>query len=155
MANIDVNLVTGKRKIGSFYIAAVFLLLSLSACVSIPVTYFDIATYSNLTGLKAEMTLLVESFDYRSFEDNAGRIEDAVLNFRKAYEFEKGKGAGNSDTVKQFDKIFGLFADDVKDYRESGPGAFGAVYFQEAAKVLGEAFDIAISTENLKNKGRR
>ena len=137
------------------YIAAVFLLLSLSACVTVPVTYFDIATYANLTGLKAEMTLLVESFDYRSYEDNAGRIEDAVLNFRKAYEFEKGKGADNSDTVKQFDKIYGLFADDVKDYRESGPGAFGAVYFQEAAKVLGEAFDIAISTEYLKNKGRR
>jgi hypothetical protein len=85
---------------------AVFLLLSLSACVTVPVTYFDIATYANLTGLKAEMTLLVESFDYRSYEDNAGRIEDAVLNFRKAYEFEKGKGADNSDTVKQFGPYF-------------------------------------------------
>lgn len=96
MANIDVKLVAEKSKIGSFYIAAVFLLLNLTACVSVPLSYFDIATYANLTGLKAEMTLLVESFDHRSYEDNEGRIEDAVLNFRKAYEFEKGKGADNS-----------------------------------------------------------
>lgn len=45
--------------------------------------------------------------------------------------------------------------DDVKDYKESGPGALGKKYFQEAATALGQAFDIAISTENLKNKDKR
>ena len=36
-----------------------------------------------------------------------------------------------------------------------GPGTLGPKYFQEAARVLGQAFDIAIATENLKNKDKR
>jgi uncharacterized protein YmfQ (DUF2313 family) len=48
-----------------------------------------------------------------------------------------------------------LFTDDVKDYKENGPGALGSKYFQETAAALGQAFDIAISTENLKNKDKQ
>ncbi len=67
---------------------------------------------------------------------------------------EKGKGKANNDTIKQLDKIQGLLNDDIKDYRENGNAALGPKYFQEAAKTLGQTFDIAIATENLKNKDK-
>ncbi len=44
--------------------------------------------------------------------------------------------------------------DDIKDYRENGNATLGPKYFQEAARVLGQAFDIAIATENVKNKDK-
>ena len=57
--------------------------------------------------------------------------------------------------MRKFRKIVKLFESDVKDYRDNGPKSLGKKYFQEAAIVLGQAFDIAISTENLKNKDKR
>jgi hypothetical protein len=45
--------------------------------------------------------------------------------------------------------------DDVEEYKEREPGTLGSKYFQEASVALGQAFDIAISTENLKNKDKR
>ena len=133
----------------------ILILLSLTACSSIAITYYDATTYTQLTSLKAETTILVESFDTKPFSDNQAKIEATTLTLKKAYEYEKGKGNPNSDTTKQFDKITGLFMEDVKDYKENGPGALGLKYFQQAAIVLGQAFDIAISTENLKNKDKR
>jgi hypothetical protein len=87
--------------------------------------------------------------------DNQSKIEDVTMLLRKAYEYEKGKGEPNSDTTKQFEKIISLFEDDIKEYRGNMPGELGEKYFNQAAIVLGQAFDIAISTENLKNKDKR
>lgn len=137
-----------------FYIYA-FILLGLPACTGVPISYYDATTYTQLTGLKAETTLLVESFDSKPYAQNEAKIEATLLNLRKAYEYEKGKGNPNSDTTTQFTKITGLFADDVNDYKESGPGVLGPKYFQQASVVLGQAFDTAIATENLKNKDKR
>lgn len=137
------------------FIVPILLLLSMGACSGIPISYYDATTYTQLTSLKAETTTLVESFDSKPFTENQTKIEATTLNLKKAYEYEKGKGNPNSDTTKQFSKVVGLFMDDVKDYRESGPAALGSKYFQEAATALGQAFDIAISTENLKNKDKQ
>lgn len=135
--------------------ALAILLLNLAACTGIPISYYDPTTYTQLTSLKAETTMLVESFDTTAYAENRKKIDETTLNLRKAYEYENGKGTPNSDTMQQFAKIQGLFAEDVKDYRENGPGALGKKYFQQAARVLGQAFDIAIATENLKNKDKR
>ena len=151
----DIHLNNNKGRFAALFIAHIVILLNLSACSGIPISYYDATTYTQLTGLKAEITILVESFDTKSFTENQTKIEATILNLRTAYEYEKGKGDPNSDTTKQFDKISGLFMEDIKDYKESGPGALGPKYFQEAATVLGQAFDIAISTENLKNKDKR
>lgn len=148
-------LVTYPRKIATLYVASLFFLVNLIACAGIPISYYDATTYTQLTSLKAETTTLVESFDTKAYTENQKKIEETTLNLKKAYEYEKGKGNPNSDTTMQFDKIYNLFMEDVKDYRESKPGELGKKYFQEAAKVLGQAFDIAISTENLKNKDKR
>ena len=131
------------------------LFLSVSGCSGIPISYYDSTTYTQLTSLKAETTTLVESFDTKKVADNESKIEATTLNLRKAYEYEKGKGSPNSDATKQFEKIAQLFGSDVKEYRESGPGSLGTKFFREAAVVLGQAFDIAIATENLKNKDKR
>lgn len=135
--------------------SAIFILLALSACSSIPISYYDATTYTQLTALKAETTLLIESFDQKPFSENEDKIEKVTLNLRKAYEYEIGKGKPNSDTSRQFKIIIGLFNEDITDYREDGPGTLGRHYFSQASIVLGQAFDIAIATENLKNKDKQ
>jgi len=133
-------------------LGSLLLLLTLSGCSSIPVSYYDATTYAQLTALKAEATFLVESFDQKPASDNQDEINKVTLSFRKIYEYEKGKGKSNSDTIKQFEKIQNLFNYDVKNYMESGHQSLGRNYFREASVILGKAFDIAIATENLKNK---
>jgi hypothetical protein len=130
-------------------------LLVVTGCSGIPISYYDATTYTQLTSLKAETTLLVESFDHKPVAENQQKIDATTLNLKKAYEYEKGKGKPNSDTSKQFDKINDLFLEIVSEYKEDGPGALGIKYFQEAAVTLGQAFDIAIATENLKNKDKQ
>lgn len=142
-------------QIGSLFIISILLFLTLQGCSGIPISYYDATTYTQLTALKAETTTLVESFDTKPVSDNEGNIEKTKLDLRKAYEYEAGKGKPNSDTTKQFKKIIGLFEEDVKDYRENGPKELGDKYFREASVVLGQAFDIAIATENQKNKDKR
>lgn len=145
------------RKYAHLYFVHALILLGLSACAGIPISYYDATTYTQLTSLKAETTTLVESFDSKPYAENQAKIEATTLNLEKAYEYEKGKAEPNSDTTKQFDKIKELFMDDVKEYKgkESGHETLGPKYFKEASVVLGQAFDIAISTENLKNKDKR
>jgi len=127
----------------------------MSGCSGVPISYYDLSTYTHLTGLKAETTLLVESFDTKKPSENEQKIENVTLSLRKAYEYECGKGKPNSDTTKQFNKIIALFDNNVREYRENGPNSLGAKYFREAAEVLGQAFDISIATENEKNKDKR
>ncbi len=126
----------------------------LTAC-TIPIAYYDATTYKNLTDLKAEAMTLIESFDTVPFKRNESRVEQLQLSFRKAYEYELGKGAPNSDTAKQFTKLKKLIDDAIRDYRDSQPGELGAKYFEQAAGQLGQAFDIAIRTENEKNANKR
>ncbi|HSD37576.1 MAG TPA: hypothetical protein VLC92_08700 [Rhodocyclaceae bacterium] len=129
--------------------------LILTACVAVPISYYDAGTYAHLTDLKAETAVLVESFDSRPVKANEQRIDDVTLSLRKAYEYEHGKGANNSDTTAQFSKVIGLFKEDVITYRENGPGGLGPKYFREAAVVLEQAFDVMIATEAAKNKNTR
>ena len=125
----------------------------LTSC-AIPISYRDAVTYKNLTDLKAEVMTLVETFDTKPVSENEAAIADIMLEFRKAREYEKGKGKSNNDTLVQLDELWKLLNDDVAEYRANGKGTLGTKYFQEAARVLGQAFDIAIATENLKNKDK-
>ncbi|MEL6721609.1 MAG: hypothetical protein AAFP10_00050 [Pseudomonadota bacterium] len=132
-------------------ISLICLLICLQGCLSLSVTRYDHTTYVNLTRLKAETTLLLNRFDQAAVSDTQPAIDTTTLNLQAAYEYEVGKGEKNHGTVKQFDRIMQLFRQDVTDYQENGPGAFGKSYFQEAASTLGQAFDIVIATENSKN----
>ena len=143
------------KKYTQFILIQALLFLGLSACAGVPISYYDATTYTQLTSLKAETTTLEDSFDTKPYSENQVKIEATTLSLKKAYEYEKGKGEPNGDTATQFTKISGLFMDDVKEYKDNGPGALGPKYFQQASVALGQAFDIAISTENLKNKDKR
>jgi len=154
LITIQENIRIQRSSIGILFLGFLFSLV-LQGCSGIPISYYDATTYSQLTSLKAETTLLVESFDAKAVTDNVKNIDNTTLNLRKAYEYERGKGNPNSDTAKQFKIIIALFDEDVKDYRENGPTELGKKYFREASRALGQAFDIAISTENLKNKDKR
>jgi hypothetical protein len=136
------------------FVATMLLMSAWLTSCSIPISYRDAVTYKNLTDLKAESMMLVETFDTKPFAGNEAAIENVTLEFRKALEYEKGKGKANNDTIEQLNKIQGLLNDDIKDYRENGNATLGRKYFQEAARVLGQAFDKAIETENLKNKDK-
>ena len=147
--------ITGKSFPANVLIIVFSLLLMLSACTTTSISYYDEITYTNLTGLKAETLMLVESFDTKPFEENEEKIEAVALNLRKAYEYEAGKGISNSDTTDQFGKLMELYNTTVKEYREMGPKVLGDKYFSQAAGVLGQAFDIMIATENEKNIQRQ
>lgn len=138
------------RLLGSTYLVAI-----LMGCSSIAISYYDATTYAQLTSLKAETAALIETFDSKPFSQSEAKIEATSLALRKAYEYEKGKGSPNSDTATQFTKITKLYSDTIAEYKENGPGRLGPKYFQEAAVVLGQAFDIVIATENVKNKDKR
>lgn len=142
-----------RRRLGPGWAAA--LALGLVFGCSIPISYYDVTTYRNLTELKAEAATLVETFDSVPPAENEDEIAALLLELRKAFEYEKGKGAANSDTMLQLEKIRGLIADDIREYRESGPDVLGAAFFDEAAKVLEQAFDIAIATESAKNRDKQ
>lgn len=132
---------------------ALLLAVLVGAC-AVPLSYQDTTTYKNLTDLKAEMMTVVESFDAVNHARSEPRIEQLRLALRKAHEYELGKGEPNNDTVKQFNAIRKLFEDTVGEYRGTRPGELGKKYFSEAAKVIGQAFDIAIATESAKNKAK-
>jgi|GraSoiStandDraft_36_1057302.scaffolds.fasta_scaffold153655_2 hypothetical protein len=128
----------------------------LAGACAVPISYYDATTYKNLTDLKVETTILVASFDTKSVAENEGKISDVVMKLQKAYEYEKGKGNANSGTMIQLEKIKGMFESDIDDYRSKDAKAtLGRKFFREAAIALGQAFDIAISTENLKNKDKQ
>lgn len=158
MQALSIPLATrGTRVIWLFplFLGIAYLTALLVGCSSIPISYYDANTYAQLTSLKAETETLIETFDSKPFSQNEEKIETTSLNLRKAYEYEKGKGSPNSDTATQFAKITKLYSDTIAEYKENGPGTLGPKYFQEAAVVLGQAFDIAIATENIKNKDKR
>lgn len=123
-----------------------------SACVTVP--YYDNNTYKSLTSLKAESMTLVESFSKTPANKNLAKIDRLLLNYRKAYEYEKGKGKANKDTLKQFSKIKELLEDIIKVYRSPDGNKMGEKFYHEASVQLGQAHDIAIQTEASKNKGK-
>lgn len=147
-----------KLRIGSLtrLVGSAALALIAAAC-SVPISYYDSTTYKNLTDLKVETTILIASFDTKAVSENEAKIADVSMKLQKAYEYEKGKGNANSGTMIQLEKIKGLFESDLELYRkpQKEKDDLGRKFFSEAARLLGQAFDIAISTENLKNKDKQ
>lgn len=133
-----------------------FLFLFIVGC-SIPISYYDGTTYKQLTSLKVETVLLFESFDLKQVKDNNDNINKVTLDLLKAYEYERGKGDDNGGTAKQLKLIVDSFKDTVKVYRQYGPNSkkLGEKNFVAESITIGQAFDIAIETENLKNKDKR
>ncbi len=128
----------------------IVILLQLNGCAGLfnfP-TYFDPTTYKNLTNLKAEVSILYETF--LQDESQNDKIDSANLGLAQAHEYEKGKGVKNIETAKQIEIIIRMFKRHIKDRKENG--TWSNEHSTNSRQNIEAAFDIAIETERLKNK---
>lgn len=112
-----------------------------------PTTYYDFTTYKALTEAKAEMNFLYESFTKNELDMKD--VQQMRLTIAKIYEYEKGKGDKNKETVSQIKIIRDMFKEHIAD-RENG--VWNETHMQNKQELILDAFDIAIKTEMLKNK---
>ena len=114
------------------------------------VSYFDSTTYANLTDIKPRVVYLYETFSEDSI--NYAEVKAISLRLAQMYEYEKGKGARNVETTKQPGLIREMFEDDVQHRIKNG--RWSAAQRQNQSENISDAFDLAISTEWLKNKNQ-
>jgi len=124
-----------------------FLLLFCVGCSKVIVSYYDRATYQNLTDLKPEVAALYQTFTGETVDQE--QIAAVNLQFDRMYEYEKGKGQNNVETAKQVDIVRSMFRRHVQD--RLATGKWSATDRDDKAANISEAFDIAIATERLKN----
>jgi len=124
-----------------------FLMLFCAGCPSILISHSDPTTYKNLTDLKPEVVALYQTFTGDDVDQD--QIAAINLQFDRMYEYEKGKGQNNTETAKQVDIVRTMFRRHVQDRMETGK--WSATDKDNKVANMGEAFDIAIATERLKN----
>jgi len=111
-------------------------------------SYYDATTFKSLTDLKAEILFLHDTFATDSLDE--AEIMAIRLKLAQVYEYEKGKGEKNKETREQLEIIQQMFGRHIGDRVKNGK--WSAVHLANQKTNLAEAFDIAISTERLKNK---
>ena len=114
------------------------------------ISYFDSTTYANLTDIKPRVVYLYETFSEDSI--NYAEVKAISLRLAQMYEYEKGKGPRNIETTKQLGLIREMFEDDVQHPIKNGK--WSAAQRQNQSENISDAFDLAISTEWLKNKNQ-
>lgn len=131
-------------------ITASFLATVFAACsfLSSAITYYDATTYKNLTDLKPRIVFLYESFAEDSMD--VREIRSVRLQIAQMVEYEKGKGPKNRETFEQMRLIQKMFESGVEHRRKNGK--WSSAQRQNEVENISDAFDIAISTERLKNK---
>ena len=112
--------------------------------------YFDPTTYKNLTDLKPEILMLYDSFATDSLD--TAKVDAIRLKLSQMIEFEKGKGPKNQETAKQIELIKVIFETHVEDRLTTGK--WSEIHLENQKENVTEEFDIAISTENLKNRNK-
>ena len=128
---------------------AISFLFFLIGCVHLIANY-DPITYKSLTDLKAESMLFLEQVSVdKPFDEYASKFEDLRLKMEKVYQYEKGKKL-NNDTIAQVSEIRGMINGMITLYKNQNHLSPG--YLKEKREQLENAFDLAISTENIKNK---
>lgn len=135
------------------FLPILFFLLSCSAplllsCSGLLLHYYDPTTYKNLTDLKPKVSALYDSFSEDGIDKKA--IAAIRLELAQAYEYVKGKGESNQETTKQVEIIRDMFERHVQDRLDNGK--WSEIDLDNMKENIEEAFDIAISTERLKNK---
>jgi hypothetical protein len=132
--------------------SAVFIVLlaAFSRCglLQNSITYFDPTTYTNLTQVKPRVLFLYQTFSEDSVD--MGEVKAIRLELAQMLEYEKGKGPKNVETAQQLKIIRDMFEDDIQ--RRKTNGKWSAAQRDNQVENISDAFDIAISTERLKNK---
>lgn len=129
---------------------SLLVLLVLFGCTGPKLTYFDNTTYQNLTELKPLITRAYDSFS--EAEIDQGLIDEIELRFDQIWEYENGKGEGNQETVEQIEILHEMFRGHVNN-RLNGK-SWNDTVLMNFRENIADAFDTAIETEWLKNRGR-
>ncbi len=117
-------------------------------CSGLILHYYDPTTYKNLTDLKPQVAALYDSFVDEAVDTRA--VAAVRLELAQVYEYEKGKGEKNQETIAQIEIIRKMFERHVEDRLKDG--RWSESHLQNVKENIEEAFDIAIQTEHLKNK---
>jgi len=132
------------------YPVLIFFLLLQSCALFNGITYYDYTTYKNLTENKAEVLALYETFINEKVDSAA--VREVRLKLSKMYEYEKGKGETNQETFKQIQILRDIFDRHVNARLQNGK--WTTENMQNLSENIADAFDLAISTEALKNKSK-
>jgi len=153
---------------------AVFALVTVLFAGCSFVSYYDSVSYKNLTDLKGEMKVVFDDCMSNTIAGEKGLelLKSFQTKSSQAYEYENGKG-NNDDTVAQLAIIRDTVGELLPRYEKNvsgGPkqckarsedsvvdastGCLTSGYCKAKWKILEFAFDIAISTENLKIKSK-
>ncbi len=133
-----------------FHLLALLGTILVSSCSGLlsGISYYDLTTYKNLTDTKPEVLLLYESFTSNAIDST--ELRAIRLKLAQIYEYEKGKGEKNQETIRQIQIIRDQFERNVAE-RLAG-GSWSEAHMRNTAENMSDAFDIAIATEALKNK---
>ena len=128
-----------------------FLILTLVSCATMqswfkPIAKYNQRSYENFTALQANLKVLIDTLSSETSQD---RIDSFYLMFDVIYEYERGKGLENHETIAQLEllkKRIDTFVDEALtedltiDYREA------------KKETLARILDVIISTEYAKPK---
>lgn len=151
------------------YLVAASSAVLLSACVSL--ARYDNNTYKSMTALKGEVKVFMDDCAAKgaSGEKALSALEGFRVKLSQSYEYEAGKGS-NNETTSQMKKLNSFFNEAYARYSKNklsgaacaeradgelpdhATGCLTVGYCTAKSKIMEEAFDIAISTEELKNK---
>lgn len=140
-----------------------------AGCASL--SRYDDHTYKSMTALKGEVKVFMAdcSASGASGDKAVSALEGFRVRLSQAYEYEVGK-ANNTETTSQMKTLSKLFNEAYDRYAKNKvadgaciaksdgepvdlkTGCLSNGYCSGKSKVMESAFDIAISTEALKNK---
>jgi hypothetical protein len=132
---------------------ALAIFASLAACSLI--APYDQVAYDKATGAKATaLALMTKASD--SYSSHQKDAEAASLEIDKAYEYDRGRGADNAETIKQWEILKDpnghLFGGFLRRWREKG--SFSQDYIDLKKPDIADAFDQIIALERGKRKSK-
>ena len=126
------------------------LMLNSSACNPVRLPLYDAVAYKSLTDLKPQVANLYDTFSNDPVDTN--QVAAIRLKIIQLYEYEKGLGEANKATTTQVNLIHDMFERHVNDRMTNGK--WNQTHLDNVKKNISDAFDIAITTEGLKNKAK-
>lgn len=132
-------------------VIAAFACLFLAACSLI--APYDQAAYDKATSAKATALALMNKAT-GSYSSHEKEVEAVALEIDKAYEYDRGRGASNSETIKQWEKLrdpsANLFGGFLRRWKAKD--SFTQDYIDLKKPDIADAFDQIIALERGKPK---
>ncbi len=143
---------TVQKSLSLKWILLLLVVSIISACALM--SHYDPTSYKQATDLKAQSLLLISKATDPP-DKHAAEIADVQLKLQQAYEYERGKGKLNAETVKQWELLndpdAGLMGEFLKVWQAENKGQEPA-YIKGMSKNVSRAFDEIIRLEKGKVK---